>query len=129
MNSNHGGNVHQRAYHIVALHMMEWNPMKLREWCLPHEYNIEIEHIINVLPHVHSSDELGQQLYWIMQKYFGAYAKCTDRECYDVAERMYADLQAVPEKARPLASFQVCDDRIIFGIREGSLYRRSDRSD
>ncbi len=129
MNSNLGGNVHERTYHIVALHMMEWNPMKLREWCLPHEYNIEIEHILNVLPHVHSSDELGQQLYCIMQKYFGAYAKCSDRECYDVAERMYADLQDVPEKARPIASFRLDEDRVIMGIREGSLYRRSNSSE
>ncbi|MEW4369501.1 hypothetical protein [Paenibacillus kandeliae] len=129
MNKKNGGNVNQRQYDIIALHMMEWNPMKLREWCLPDEYNIEIEHIVNILPHVHSAQELGQQLFWMMQKYFGPYAKCSTAECEQIADEMYTDLQAVPETATPVASFHFYEDRLVLGTYRGGLYRRSRSSD
>ncbi|WP_046227876.1 hypothetical protein [Paenibacillus dauci] len=124
MNDGHNRQVREMNYQIVALHMMRWNPMNLREWCLPDEYSIEIEHIIKVLPHVHSSDELGEQLYWIMQKYFGVYADCTVQECAKVAVAIYADIQEHQQRPQPIAAFQFYDDQLIFGTYPNRLYKK-----
>lgn len=123
MNDGNNGQVREMNYHIVALHMMQWNPMNLREWCLPDEYSIEIEHIIKVLPHVNSSDELGEQLYWIMQKYFGVYAGCTAQECTAVAVGIYADIQA-QQRPQPFAAFQFYDEQLLFGTYTSRSYKK-----
>ncbi|ANF96764.1 hypothetical protein [Paenibacillus bovis] len=124
MNDGHNKQTRELNYQIVALHMMQWNPMNLREWCLPDEYSIEIEHIIKVLPHVESSDELGEQLYWIMQKYFGVYAGCTVQECVKVAVGIYTDIQKQQKSPQPIAAFQFYDNQFIFGTYTNRLYKK-----
>lgn len=96
-----------KIYHMVEKHIMHWNPMNLVEWCLPDEYSIEVEHIVKILPFMKSADELGNQVYCIMQKYFGSYFKRSSEECHYIADKIYKNMEHINNANTSFVSFNL----------------------
>ncbi|TKJ91731.1 hypothetical protein PaeCFBP13512_10415 [Paenibacillus sp. CFBP13512] len=107
MNNKPNQAFNQDIYTMVEKHMMYWNPMNLIEWCLPDEYSIEIDHIVKILPYMKSAEELGNQVYWIMQKYFGSHFARSTEECYHIADKIYKNLEYINSLNTSFVSFNL----------------------